>query len=225
MTFLELLLLLVYGAALTGLVTATFNRSIQIGGSNSTFNLSITGEGGVSANPTVAAAKPGVLTVRTSATVGSLTMETGHGIITGQRFDMYWTKADGTIGHCYGCIAGTVAGLVVPIASTVGGDAFPVAGYAVRIGIINEAKFVADGDEVLAIIAMLGVGTSGGYAVFQQADDTHIHAAFIDPTHPYNWATGDGTSALAGVVVDHVLLSHDNVSNSVLTMRVDAVVA
>lgn len=223
MTLLFVIVAVVLLATLMGLVTGTFNRAVQIGGSTSVFNLTINGESGASANPTVAAAKPGVLTVRTSGTVGSLTMETGHGIVTGQRFDMFWTNTNGTIGHCYGCIAGTVSGLVVPIASTVGGDAFPAAAFAVRIGIINTATFVAAGDDILGIIAM--ITTAYGYAVFQQADNTHIYAAYLDPTHPFNWATGDGTSPLAGVTVGKILFSQDNVLAETTGMRADAVIA
>ncbi len=89
-------------------VGKNFGRAVQI----DTDNL-------VSSDPTLAAAKVGQLTTRTSASVGTLTMASGHGIITGDRLDIYWTGGTRT-----GVTVGTVASLSVPF--TVGsGDDLP----------------------------------------------------------------------------------------------------
>ena len=43
-------------------------------------------------------AKVGALTTRTDNTTGTLTMSAGHGLLTGNRLDLYWTNADGSLG-------------------------------------------------------------------------------------------------------------------------------
>jgi hypothetical protein len=74
---------------------------------------------------TVAAAKSGTLHIRTSATVGTLTLADNHGITTGNKIDIYWS------GGCRrGVTVGTVATNEVPFSLGTGND-LPVAATAV----------------------------------------------------------------------------------------------
>lgn len=76
---------------------------------------------GISISDELGPAKTGALTTRTDANTGTLTMDTGHGITTGDRLDVYWS-IDG-VNYCQrGITAGTVSGNSVPIDSGVGDD-------------------------------------------------------------------------------------------------------
>ena len=69
----------------------------------------IEGEASLTARPTVPAAKEATLTTRTNNTSGTLTMTTGHGLVTGDRVDLYWDNPDGTEGQAFGAVLGSVA--------------------------------------------------------------------------------------------------------------------
>lgn len=65
--------------------------------------------------------KTGTLTTRTDANTGTLTMDSGHGIGTGQRLDIYWTTNG--LQYCQrGATVGTVSVNSVPIDGGVGSD-------------------------------------------------------------------------------------------------------
>lgn len=66
------------------------------------------------------AGKRGTLTTRSSDTAGELTMESGHGIATGNIIHVYWGD-----GKRIGVTAGTVSGNVVPISGGSGDDLPP----------------------------------------------------------------------------------------------------
>lgn len=85
-------------------------------------NRSVPADGEVGKDPILAAAKTGALTTRTSSSVGTLTMDTGHSIATGNRLDLYWVKTDGSRGYRYGITVGTVATNSVPITGGSGDD-------------------------------------------------------------------------------------------------------
>lgn len=61
--------------------------------------------------------KAGTLTTRTSDSVGTLTMDSGHGITTGQGLDLYWDDGDGAR---IGMVVGTVSGDSVPVSGGAG---------------------------------------------------------------------------------------------------------
>lgn len=98
--------------------------SVNVGGLQITKTVDVNTDNEVSFGPAagIAAAKSGNLTTRTSDTVGTLTMAAGHGIITGDILDIYWTA--GTPGMRRGVTVGTVAGNDVPF-SVGAGDNLP----------------------------------------------------------------------------------------------------
>ena len=67
----------------------------------------------------------GTLTVRTDNTSGQITLNAGHGIVTGQLFDLFWSG-----GARSGCIAGAVSGNNVPFSGGTG-DNLPAQDTAV----------------------------------------------------------------------------------------------
>lgn len=84
----------------------------------------------VSAIVSVAVAQAGVLTTRTDANTGTLTMTSAsHGITTGARLDVYWSG-----GRRRGMTVGTVSGTSVPIDLGAGTD-LPAADTAITASV------------------------------------------------------------------------------------------
>lgn len=203
-------------------VSLTFTESIT--GTNISVSgrktATVSGDSSVIANPPVLPAKAGTLTVRTSGTVGSLTMATGHGITTGQRIDLYWTG-----GMCYGCVVGTVSGLVVPIASTEGGDAFPIATTAIKAGICNQVAFAVTGDNVQGLVANSGVAPRAQIVLHDGTDDLLRIAVTNDQGDSYGWRSGTTTNPLAGVIPTRAYVSHDDTTRTITDIKAAAIIA
>ena len=215
-----LLMILVFFVLMMGLESLTFTRTITGGGINLQDTESVTGEARRSANPTVAGAKTGTLSTRTSDTAGTLTLETGHGITDGQRIDIYW----GTVGsgsYVTSATVGTVAGLAVPFTTAVG--VLPIATTAVRACVANEASLPIVGDNMQAIAA--GCGTTP--ALFVVADGSGDLATFYTTgSGAYGWKTGDGTNPIAGDTATKVFISVDRAGTTTTTdAKIAAIVA
>lgn len=100
-------------------------------------------------------AKVGELTTRTDNETGTLTMDTGHGITTGARLDLYWADGDGagTPGSRRGITVGTVSGNTVPIGAdnSGSGDNLPLVNTAITAMIPhNETVGLFDMSNALA---------------------------------------------------------------------------
>lgn len=61
----------------------------------------------------IAAAKTGQLTTRTDNDTGVLTMDSGHGFITGDKVDVYWTTS--SVQYCRRLMSATVSGDAVTV--------------------------------------------------------------------------------------------------------------
>ena len=204
--------LLLIGSGLK-VVSQVFNNSTsgQTGGQSS---VTITANGSVKGSALVPAAQPGVLTTHTTNTTGSLTMtNSNHGIITGQRIDIYWTG-----GQCYGAVAGTVAGSVVPIASVSGGSNLPASSTAVTIGICTSAAFEATGNNVTSLVCCPPINNPvalDSYFVFASVAPADILTEYVITGTFFQWYTGNGvTNPLAGLVPLKVWMSHDDTASA-----------
>jgi hypothetical protein len=179
--------------------------------------VSLTDNEGIIASPaSVLAAQPGVLTTHTTNTTGSLTMtNASHGIITGQRIDIYWTG-----GQCYGAVAGTVAGAVVPIASVSGGSNLPASSTAVTVGIPLQTTFSLTGNNLTALVLST---PQNGYFVFD-ASSSDVLAEYVVGGRVFTWdTTAPAANPLAGLVPTSVWMSHSYVSGPVTTMQAAAI--
>lgn len=152
-------------------------------------------------NVALAAAKVGQLTTRTSNTVGTLTMVTGHGITTAAVIDIYWSG-----GRRFQVTVGTVSGLSVPF--TVGqGDNLPVNLTAVTVMVVHQESLVLTAANiVLAAAACPGADAT---VVFTQSDGTFVAALRVNAAAPKDgvWYTGYGTTPF-GADVGKVFVSH-----------------
>ena len=164
----------------------------------------------------VLAAQPGVLTTRVGNTAGTLTMtNAGHGIVTGQRFNLYWEG-----GACFGVIAGTVVGTSIPFTIVQGGNALPAAATAIIAGICQSISFELSGDTISALVCGRATASVRCYFVFLELNGVLALAVLNQAGQIFVWdgtstgpigsagQSGFGTNPLAGTNPVEVWISH-----------------
>lgn len=208
-------------------VKITFNTSfsgngISVFGSDS---IEIEGEVGLYAAPTLPIAQSAVLTTRTNDTSGSLTMaDSGHGVTTGSRVDLYWTHTDGSLKQAYGAVVGTVAGTTVPIASVAGGDVLPAATTTIYVGITVNVPFDFDAANMTAITVTAGL--SRGFAILHDGTydlpiPTASPAGYLGANDSFYWHDELGTTnPLDGEAPTTLYLSHGDITRSITDKKV-----
>jgi hypothetical protein len=211
------ILLVTFAALLMGVNTITINSSctgVVSGNGSQTFTDNLT----VEASPTsILATQPAVLTVHTTGTTGTLTMtNSSHGIVTGQRLDLYWSG-----GQCFNAVAGTVAGTSVPIASVSGGTALPAASTPITVGIPFQTSFPVTGNNLAALVLTT---PHQSYFVFDvsSTDDVEIllPEPLVNQSTAYMWGNnGTLTNPLTGFVVTSVWISHSYVTGPISTIQ------
>lgn len=154
----------------------------------------VTDDGAEIASPeSVLAAQPGTLSTRSGNFAGTLTMTNAdHGIITGQRIDLYWTG-----GSCFGVIAGAVSGLTIPFTIVQGGDVLPAANTAIIVGIAKRSPFSVVGDNITALACSRASANVRCYFVFLEASSILGLAVLNQSGRVYVW---DGTTKATGPV-------------------------
>jgi hypothetical protein len=131
------------------MTTITHAQSISGGGVTiQTLPVSRTNSGPIGLEDTLSAAKSGTLTTRTDDNTGTLTMDSGHGLTTGQIVDIYWTT-----GVQRTVTLGTVSTNSIPIDSGIG-DNLPSASTAVTVCVQKSINLAIDGDntDILAMV-------------------------------------------------------------------------
>lgn len=147
----------------------------------------------VASPETVLAAQPGTLSTRVSNTAGTLTMTNAdHGIITGQRIDLYWEG-----GSCFGVIAGTVSGTSIPFTVVQGGKVLPAAATAIIVGIAKRVAFDVTGDNITALVCSHASAAVRSYFVFLETLSVLALAVLNESGRIYAW---DGTNRATGPV-------------------------
>lgn len=167
--------------------TFRIERSVTVLGVTSRQTVDVPGNGDASVEPDVPAAKVGQLTTRTDNTTGTLTMNAGHGIITGQKIDVYWVIANITY-HRRQVVAGTVAGNSVPISGGTG-DNLPANMTAVTVGIPVVVDLNVNGNNIQAAQY---IAARDGVVILTTAGGTEIHGTLV----------GDKSGNLAGSAWD-----------------------
>lgn len=181
-----------------------FNISATGLGASASEQTTVNPEVEVLANPVVPVAQPAHLTVRTNGTDGTLTMtNSGHGIITGQRIDLYWMD-----GHAYAGTVGTVSGTSVPFTGF-SGDALPIATTGVSAAKPVQRTFDIVGDDLVALIAKCPAEYQVVFESSGPADllEVHMYGTM------YTWY-GLSTNPLAGDTVATIWVSHADQSTA-----------
>ncbi len=197
---------------MAGEFTGGYTRGFSVAGLTFGVNSEIDSSLSTPWDESVAAAKVGQLTTRTSATVGTLTMVTGHGITTGARLDIYWTESS-VAGRRYGVTVGTVSVDSVPF-SLGTGDNLPTNLTAVTAMVPTELPIVITGDDAVSVAAAASIGPAT--VVFADSGDAEIYPFLAtDTTTNFVWVENQGDNPLAGGSLAKVFISHANSSAAV----------
>lgn len=188
-------------------ITASVRKTLTIGGESYADNQTPTGDQEINNKLEVIAAQPAVLTTRTDANTGSLTMtNTGsHGITTGMRVDIYWFLA-GVKKVQYGVTVGTVSGAVVPIDLGLG-DNLPAAASQVLVAPVTNIPVSFNTDKTKAY----GLHTTkSGLFLVCKADETIQLNSPLDANEADVWSTFDAATNPMGSNKDitKVYMSH-----------------
>ena len=161
---------------------------------------------------TLAAGNAGTLSTRTSDTAGTLTLESGHDISTGDVIDVHWTDADGDPQCAYGATVGTVDVLSVPFTGAAG-TALPVQDFVIVADEVQVLDVDFDGDKLQMIVA---VSTQVGHIVFEDSGDAVLDNAVLRAAkEPYFFVKNAGmTNELAGNPVDEIHISNGHATET-----------
>ena len=168
--------------------------------------------------PAVAAAKTGSLTTRTDDNTGVATLSTGHGILTNDVVDVYWSG-----GIRFGMVA-TVSGNAVSLEGGAG-DNLPAQDAAVTVVKQTPVEVNFDGD-TLEIIGIFYRNTAdtGAKAHLDLQDVGNASIEEVDLVHEkanggcskiWNIEGGD-TNVFSGNRITHGAASHDSGSAGTL---------
>lgn len=189
------------------MATITIGRTAQALGKQFNYAKTITADNALVSDPaSIAAAKTGTLTTRTSDTAGTLTMDSGHGFTDGQVIDIYWAD-----GQCTEATIGTVATNSVPFTGATG-DVLPLADTAITAMVQRSEPFSAvDGDiQALCVAASGGVAcsvtfyASGGSAVGAVRVRPAVSGASLD----YVWDVNNGANVPVSNDVASIGMTH-----------------
>lgn len=192
----------------------SLQQNATLNGTSAPVNqVSVTDNLATNVNESIPIAQPGQLTTRTDNTHGTITMtNSGHGITTGQRIDLYWSN-----GQTYNVTVGTVSGTSVPITLSTG--SLPVVNSAVTAGIATQVLIAITGNN---LSALLFTTPSNGYFVMDTSGPADENPQYVAAGGSYTWYTGSGiTNPLAGVTIASMWMSHSNV-NSAVNMQAGA---
>lgn len=194
--------------------TMTVTQSGRGGGRtfNQTANVTVGRE--IIAETTVTPAKTGNLTTRTSDTVGTLTMATGHGITDAARLDLYWIDpTTQQVKLRFGVVVGTVVVNDVPISGG-SGDNLPLDESAITAMVPTPIDLDFIGTGLKMILASVATA-SGAIFAFVDGTETELNQAFITQSGAvYSWYTErdryHDANRLDGDTVAKVYFSHND---------------
>lgn len=163
------------------------SQQCQILGRTFTYGDTITDDGAVLRERSLAAAKTGVLTTRTDANTGSLTMDAGHGFATSDKIDLYWAT-----GSRVNITVGTVSTNVVPI-DLGGGDDLPPATTPVTAMKPTVLECTVTAANVKGV--MVGASGTPCIARFMDGSNADVGSAIqcVPGTKQLIWVEGMGT--------------------------------
>lgn len=182
--------------------TAALLKDVNVDGEHFQENVTITSDDKAVFDPPakVPAAKAGTLTVRGGNTAGTLTLGTGHGVITGDRLDVFWAT-----GCRYGCVVGTVSGNNVPITGGAG-DNLPALNFTIQASVpTSEGQWALDATTVVVVTAKC---PKQCVFVFAADDDTTLLAVPLLEGGVYTWTSEDNASNPLSGTIAKVFMSH-----------------
>jgi hypothetical protein len=163
-------------------------------------------ESSVLVAPTIPASPAGSLTTRTDDNTGIATMSTGHGIVSTDVCDVYWS------GGLRRDMVATVSGLAVSLEGGVG-DVLPAEDAAIVICVQRSYPFVAIGDNVTSILIS---ATQRSYVQFRDAGGALIWGVELTAGVNYVWPLDYVDNPLGTNTTATVKITNGNSGNASL---------
>ena len=186
------------------------SKSVTAGGKRFQQTKTVTTEAHTVREISLPAAKTGNLTTRTSDTVGTLTMDAGHGIATADLIDLYWEG-----GSRRSVIVGTVSTNSVPISGG-SGDVLPADESEITAMVQNVETVVVLAADVRALAVEVGAKAT---IIFKEADNTEIYdRTFKDGAGADLWHEEGPDANPIGEDIGKVTLTHGD-STGAKTLR------
>jgi hypothetical protein len=186
----------------------TLTMSTSIGGLSISGTITRTDDGEAREQVTLAAGKAGTITGRTDNDTGVATLSTGHGIITSDVVDVYWS------GGIRRGMTATVATNAVTIDGGAG-DNLPVLTTAV---VVCKQTVVTFGFTAANAILAAAAAQYRASVQFQQSDGTAVKSLDLGRSgtngEAWYWANQTDVSTPFGANVGKVALSNGNSSNT-----------
>lgn len=184
----------------------TITITVSAGGITIQGAVTRTEEGAVpSQEISLAAAKAGTLSTRTSDTAGTLTLGAGHGIVDSDDIDIGWVDANGDFQCCYNATVGVVAGTSVPFTGA-SGTVLPAQDYAITAQKRTVVDLDWDNDDAVLLAFM---STRVGHVAFEDSGDAVLKAQKLLASEPcLYWNNGFMTIPITGNAVDELHLTN-----------------
>lgn len=173
--------------------SVTYQKSLSVASRSFTKSATVDGDGGVVVDPTggISAAKTGTLTGYTDADTGVATLLTGHGIVTSDLVDLYWSG---------GARFGMTATVSVNAVTVDGGSgtSLPSTGTALAVKKPQSEEFRVNGRSLTGLylktasvgrIAFYNYSGSLTYATTMTAGETAAYVQGDGVTNPLNGET------------------------------------
>lgn len=183
------------------MASASVRHRITVDGKTIDTNRTVTADGKVTKDPTLAAAKSGTLSTRTDNDTGVATMTSGHGITNGL-VDVYWS------GGSRAGMTATVATDDITIDGGVG-DNLPAQGTALTLMVPQVEDFVVEYAD-LQVLTVSCVSPaqavfldSGASVVLRVAIDGSTDGYQWDADHPLSPSNPFGTTDVVSVRLSH----------------------
>lgn len=194
------------------MASMVIGRSASSLGRTLSFARTATADGAIVKDPTLAAAKTGTLSTRTSDTAGTLTMAGGHGIVDGDIIDIYWADGQATA-----ALVGTVATNSVPFTLATG-DVLPIATTAIT-AMVQRVETFSFADADLVALAV-GAGTAACSVTFYDDADAAVGAVRVAraadgaTTQHYVWDDESGATIPVSDDVATIGITHGDSASS-----------
>lgn len=187
--------------------TGTITGSITIGGMTINTRVERSEGGAIAEEATLPAGKAGTLGTRTDDNTGVITLSAGHGLVTGNVVDVYWTG-----GIRYG-MALTVDGNEATVDGGAG-EALPAQGTAVVVGKQIEINVDFDGDDLEMLVAC---SDKRAHVDFQDSASASLLPLELLAEEAYQWSKNSGhLRPITGNEVDKCLASCGTTADAAL---------
>ncbi len=153
-------------------------------------------------------AKSGSLTTRTDADTGVVTLSAGHGVVTGDRVDLYW-DVGGVKGNRRG-MAATVAVNAVTVDAGVGDD-LPVATSPIILAVAQQFDIELTGNNMIGLTVF--TEKRGCFVLTDNANALIFGRHLAEDGGTWGWWNTSGdANPVAGGAIGKIWLSHQDLT-------------